>query len=49
MKKGFTSIELLFVLVTIGILTAVAIPKLVEVRGAAGVKTEKERPMFIKD
>jgi len=37
MKKGFTMIELIFVIVILGILAAVAIPKLAATRGDAEI------------
>lgn len=40
MKKAFTMVELIFVIVIIGILAAVAIPKLVGTRDDAKISTE---------
>lgn len=40
MKKGFTMIELIFVIVILGILAAVAIPKLAATKGDALIASE---------
>jgi len=41
-KKGFSIIELIFVIAVIGILAAVAVPKLLDTRSSAVVNTVKQ-------